>query len=89
MIITDFSECQFIENEMWYYTYNDFCKSCIAIKNLFKKLTFNGQQFYKYYVYANIHMKDTFKNAIWDYLNFEDPEYYIRLIELQKQYKAK
>lgn len=89
MIYTDFSECAFIEKEMWYYTYYDFCDNCDSIKYLFNKLSFCGKIFYRYYVYANIHMRDTFKNAIWDFLNCDDPEYYNHLIELKKQYKAK
>ncbi len=89
MTYTDFSECEFIEREMWFYTYFDFCNSCSAIKRLFKSLNNNGKRFYKYYVYANTHMKDTFKNAIWDYLNVDDIEHYNRLIDLKKQYKAR
>lgn len=90
MIYTDFSECEFIGKEMWYYTFFDFCKNCSAIKYLFsKKLSNAGKKFYMWYVYANIHMNETYKNAIWDYLNCDDPEYYNRLLELQKQYKAK
>lgn len=89
MIETDFSECEFIQREMWYYTYFDFCNSCLAIKRLFKSLTRNGKLFYKYYVYANVHMQEYFKNAIWDYLNIDDPEQYKHLIELKNQYKVR
>ena len=89
MMYVDFSECEFINNEMSYYTYYDFCNNCSAIKRLFKKLTNNGKRFYLWYVYANTHMKEFHKNAIWDYLNFDEPEYYNHLIQLEKQYKVR
>ena len=85
----DFSECEFIENEMWYYTYYDFCDQCKAIKRMYLNMSKLGRRFYRWYVYANIHMNETFKNAIWDYLNLDEEEYYIRLIELKKIYHAK
>ena len=49
----------------------------------------NAKLFYKWYVYANVHMAEHFKNAIWEYLNNPDDEYYIHLIELKKQYRVK
>ena len=65
----DFSECSFIEDQMQFYTYYDFCENRRAIKRLFRSLTLNGKIFYKYYVYANIHTRMIEKNKIWDYLN--------------------
>lgn len=65
----DFSECNFIEERMKYYTFYDFCDNCYFIKKLFNYLSPNGRVFYKYYVYANIHMDLCYKNYIWDYLN--------------------
>lgn len=85
--LVDFSECSFIEERMKYYTYYDFCDNCNYIRKLFDKLSINGKTFYKYYVYANTHMKDYFKNAIWDFLNGFDDEKY-KLMELKKQYRA-
>ena len=89
MIQTDFSECEFIDNEMWYYTYYDFCDQSKAIKKLYQCLSKQGKKFYSWYVYANIHMNETFKNAIWDFLNFDDEIYRIHLFELKRIYKAK
>ena len=83
---TDFSECSFIENEMKYYTYNDFCENRNAIKNLYKKLSKNGKIFYKYYIYANIHMNLFYKDKIWDFLNDYD-EYGIELMSKLRFYK--
>lgn len=85
----DFSVCEFIDENMWFFTYNDFCDHAKLIKNLFQKLERNGKKFYMWYVYSNIHMSETYKNAIWDYLNQEPAEYYIRLIELKRTYHAK
>ena len=87
--LVDFSECKFIRREMQFYTYYDFCDNKSAIKRLFKGLSKNGKLFYMWYIYANIHMELFYKNAIWDYLNFEDEENEFRLIELKKQYKAR
>ena len=44
--------------------------------------------FYKYYVYANIHMNEMFKNRIWSYLNDYD-EFGIELLKAKKIYKTK
>lgn len=81
-MIYDFSECDFIEREMKYYTYDEFCKKKDEIKKKYKSLNRSGKIFYKYYVYANTHMNLTCKNKIWDYLNG-----YIGEKELVKQVK--
>lgn len=86
--LVDFSECRFIHDEMCFYTYYDFCDNKSAIKRLYKALSKNGKRFYMWYVYANIHMDLQFKNAIWDYLNFDDETYKMRLVELKKLYKV-
>ena len=83
---TDFSECSFIENEMKYYTYEDFCKYRKIIKKLYNSLSKNGKIFYKYYVYANIHMNVTCKDRIWDYLNGYD-ENGFELMRIARIYK--
>ena len=85
-MVEDFSECEFIESEMKFYTYNDFCKNRKAICRLFLSLSKNGRVFYKYYVYANTHMKLNFKNRIWDYLNGYCNEE--ELLKLEALYKA-
>lgn len=65
----DFSVCEFINENMWFFTYNDFCENRFAIKKLFNELDRNGKIFYMYYVYANVRINEQLKNAIWDYLN--------------------
>ena len=68
----DFSDCRFIRNELKFYTYKDFCKNRIMLKLIYKTLSPNAKIFYKWYVYANIHMDELKKNYIWDYLNDDD-----------------
>ena len=68
----DFSVCDFIDENMWFFTYYDFCDNRKQIKELFGTLTRQQKRFYQWYVYANIHMNETFKNRIWDYLNDYD-----------------
>lgn len=85
----DFSDCRYIHENMSFYTYYDFCDGAKVLKKMYKSLSKDGKTFYKWYVYANIHMSETFKNAIWEYLNFDDPDSYIHLMELKRIYKAK
>lgn len=84
----DFSICEFIKDKMWFFTYYDFCDNRQSIRENFQEMSKNEKLFYKWYVYANIHMNETFKNAIWDYLNFVD-SYGIELLKLMRFYKAK
>ena len=83
----EFSICPFIESKMWIITYIDFCDRRKGLRRLFKQLSQNEQTFYKWYVYANVHMNEKHKNAIWDYLNFDDEEYEQVLLNLKKTYK--
>ena len=84
----DFSECEFIDDAMKYYTYFDFCKERKTIKQLFNVLTKQGKRFYLWYVYANIHMDNQYKNAIWDYLNGYD-ENAVELLRIKRNYRVK
>lgn len=65
----DFSECEFIQENMRYFTFDDFYEDRYIIKREFNKLSKNGKRFYLWYVFANIHMSLYKKNAIWDYIN--------------------
>ena len=84
----DFSVCEFIEERMWYFTYYDFCDNKYTIKSYYEKMNFKEKRFYKYYVYANIHMDTNFKNAIWEFLNGYDP-HGLELLRLKRFYKVK
>ena len=68
----DFSECRFIKETLRFYTYKDFCANRFTIKRMYKTLSQDGKLFYKWYVYANVHMDELKKNYIWDYLNDYD-----------------
>lgn len=66
----DFKECDFINSEMKFYTYDDFKQNCVAIKRLYDNyLGRYGKIFYKWFVFANIHIAMNLKNKIWAYLN--------------------
>lgn len=83
---TDFSQCRFIHENMWFITYTDFCDRRDGIKRLFEQMDDVGKEFYMWYVYSNVHMKEQFKNAIWDYLNGYDL-YASELMRLNRFYK--
>ena len=66
----EFKECWFINAEMKFYTYKDFVSNCYALKRLYENnLGKNGKIFYKWFIYANIHMTQNQKNKIWAFLN--------------------
>lgn len=65
----DFSVCEFINQEMWFFTFDDFYKHRRRLKKMYKALNKYEKRFYLWYVYANIHMNETYKNYVWSYLN--------------------
>ena len=79
----DFQFCEFIDYNMSFITYDDFCKKCKLIKELYQPLSKYQKRFYKWYVYANIHMREVHKNAIWNYLNIDELQCYIELIKFR------
>ena len=85
----DFTMCPFIRNELCFLTYFDFCKNAKVLQAYYQILDNNAKRFYKFYVYANIHMNEYFKDRIWEYLNNPDDEYYITLIECMNKYKVR
>lgn len=85
---TDFSQCRFISEQMWFITLADFCERRRHIKRLFDDMNSDGKEFYMWYVYANVHLKENLKNAIWDYLNDYDP-HGTQLLKLAEFYKNK
>lgn len=85
----DFTDCDFIDKNMNYLNYFDFCDTCYTIKSLYNQLDRNGKRFYKWYVYANIHMDTIYKDKIWNFLNVDLPEAYIELIGMKQMYRKK
>lgn len=68
----DFNDCKFIDEQLRFLTYKDFCRNRILLKLSYKTLSPSAKIFYKWYVYANINMDELKKNYIWDYLNDYD-----------------
>ena len=89
MTDTDFTFCQFIKEQLCFLTYTDFCKNAKIIKLHYIDLTKNAKIFYKWYVYSNIHIDEYHKNLIWNYLNEDDIESYLNLIENIKTYRVR
>lgn len=84
---TDFSICPFIKEQMWFFTYYDFCDNRRVLRKMYNELKEDAKQMYKWYCYSNIHMDMVYKNKIWDYLNnyIDDNE----LLRGKQFYKAK
>ena len=84
-----FSTCPFIEEVLCFINYYDFCKNAKVIKVYYDALEKDAKRFYKWYVYANIHMDEGYKNLVWSYLNNDEPELYAELIFALNRYKPK
>ena len=89
MTDSDFSVCPFIKNELCFLTYYDFCHNAKILKAFYQAMEEDAKIFYKWYVYANIHMEESYKNLIWEYLNNDDPQLYADLLYALTRYKAK
>lgn len=63
-------ECQFIDEALKFYTYEDFYRDKKIIKAMYR--TLDNKIFYKWFVYANINISLVQKDAIWEYLNGDD-----------------
>lgn len=85
----DFSACPFIKEQLCFVTYADFCHNAKIIKLIYEGLDRDAKIFYKWYVYANIHMNEGYKNLIWEFLNGTDPENYTDLIYALRKYKVR
>lgn len=85
----DFSICPFIKNELCFLTYYDFCENAKILKLFYDAMSEDEKIFYKWYVYANIHMDECYKNYIWEYLNTDDENSYVILIEKLNKYRVR
>lgn len=65
----EIEECKFIDERMKFFTLNDFILAKDRIKVLYQSL--NDPMFYKWFVYSNIHITLSQKDAIWKWLNGE------------------
>lgn len=68
----EYKECAWIDTNMKFYTYKDFRKSAFYLRRMYDKLP--HKLFYRWYVYANIHLTLSQKNIVWSFLN-HDVEY--------------
>lgn len=83
----DFRECRVIKDCLCFLTFDEFCKYRKLIVKSFAELSEDGKLFYKFYVYANIHMELNYKDAIWSYVNFPTAENELNLINLKLSYR--
>lgn len=83
----DFQECKVINECLCYLTFDEFCKYRKLIAKSFNDLSDNGKLFYKFYIYANIHMELNYKDMIWSYVNSPTVENESDLLKLNLKYK--
>lgn len=57
-----------IENEMDFYSYEDFYVNAAALKKMYDTIDIRTKKLYKWYVYSR-EINYNLKNRIWDYLN--------------------
>lgn len=65
----DFYSTSFVDYELRWMLIDEFMKNSEIIKYSYSHLTYNQKQLYKWYVYANIHIRLAEKDRIWSYLN--------------------
>ena len=65
----DLSDCKFLDIDLRFYTYTEFCSKNRLIKKKYERLNDVQKTFYHYYIYANQHMTQTYKDRIQEYLN--------------------
>jgi len=74
----DFSDCEYLETYLKFYTFKDFYENRMIIKKRYEKLAYSAKKFYSWYVYAKNVMDTRYKNAVWDYLNDEETEEHMK-----------
>lgn len=87
MVESDFAFCKFIKDNLCFINLKDFYRNRRVLKLFYDGLDIDAKQFYKWYVYANIFMSEKEKDTVWNYLNNEDVQYELNLIDLAKKYK--
>lgn len=74
------------DDSMGFSTYNDFYKRRLAIKDKYTKLSCQGKQIYKMYLYSQREMSTQKVDLIWEYLNESDTSVYYPTDEKLKMY---
>ena len=78
-----------IDERMKFETYNDFYLRKNIIRGLFKELDRNGQDIYRFYVYANRLLSDTKADRIWEFLSAVDDEEFIESVDNLRRFYNK
>ena len=65
----EYKECRYIDNNLKFYTYRDFKRDAFYLRVLYDKLP--HKIFYKWYIYANIHLTLKQKDIAWSFLNHD------------------
>lgn len=78
-----------IKERMRFETYNDFYLRKNIIRDMFKELSRDEQEIYRYYVYANRILSDTKADRIWEFLAAVDSEEFFQSVDNLKRYYNK
>lgn len=89
MDINEFRYCEFIDFNMCYVSYDEFCSKCDVIKKIYTEENFEyKRRFYKWYVYANLLVdvslsdKEKCKDLIWTFLNTDSISAKVELVHM-------
>ena len=63
-----YASCDFIDNNMKFYSFKEFLKDRRVIKRLFKSMDYRTKKLYQWYINAGQYSYKV-KCIIWDYLN--------------------
>lgn len=63
-----YSSCEFIQEELQFYSFQDFVEEAFRIKKIFQKIDDRTKKLYQWYVFAN-HIGYSHKCLIWNFLN--------------------
>lgn len=81
----DISNWEFLDKDLKYYTFDEFCSKNRLIKYKFEQLTDTQKAIYHLYIYANQHMTQTYKDRIMEYLMEDcDEEELYKILQFYK-----
>ena len=69
-------DAELFERHMLFYTFEDFMKNRLHIKDTVSNYDYKQLVLYRLYIFSRPWIKDYFRGVIWDYLNddIEDAE---------------
>lgn len=65
----EYKECRYIDDQMKFYNFSDFKEDAYCLRTLYDRL--KNKLFYKWYIYANVHLSLKQKDIIWSFLNHD------------------